>query len=265
VARDFCCFCDSIFTNISLKDARGDVEEQNQKEKYMRKFNAIRSVGQIIGVAAVAALFAASSASASVVWDLNPGNQEAGVGSNHYTFTSQGHEITARGYDNNGGQGTGAELFFKNEAMSGGAIETGLGLANSAHHELNAGSPDPLNFIQLDLRSILSMGATNGMIAVASLQDGEGFQLFGSDTQGVLGTAISGAFTGLGFDDQFVAIPNFGTYDFISIVAATGNVLPSQFSADFAPVPEVGALFPILALLGAIGATTLLRRRAAMA
>jgi hypothetical protein len=66
-------------------------------------------------------------------------------------------------------------------------------LAASPHNELNAGA---VNYIQLDLRSILSQGATNGMIAVASLQNGEGFELFGSNVQGELGASISVVFTG---------------------------------------------------------------------
>ena len=130
----------------------------------------------------------------------------------------------------------------------------------SPHNEINAGNPFP-NFIQLDLSSILSQGFTNGMIAVSSLQNGESFQLFGSNFQGVLGTSISGPFTGLAFDNQFVAIPSFGTFQFISVVAASGNVLPSQFMAT--PIPEMGTVLPIIALLVAVGSTSLLRRRRA--
>ncbi|MBA2743424.1 MAG: hypothetical protein H0U43_03800 [Chthoniobacterales bacterium] len=176
-------------------------------------------------------------------------------------FTSEGYQITARGYDNNAGLGVPAELFFKNEPPVDGALETGLGLAGSAHHELNPGSPDPLNFIQLDLRSILSQDFMNGMIAVTSLQKGEKFQIFGSDVQGVLGTAISGTYGGPSFNDKFVAIPDFGSYDFISIVAVSGNILPSRFEADIAAVPEMSALMPIVGLLTAVAATRILRRR----
>jgi hypothetical protein len=142
-------------------------------------------------------------------------------------------------------------------------VESGLGLANASQFELYRGTNGPADFIQLDLRMILSQHFTNGQIAVGSLQSGEGFQLFGSNSQGVLGTAIGGPFNGLTFDDQFVAIPSFGTYQFISVVASSGNSLPTRFEADITPVPEMSALMPIVGLLVAVGATHLLRRRSA--
>ena len=212
---------------------------------------------------------AASSANAAIIWDLNPNNQDGVALSPTRTFSSSGFQITARGYDDSdtNGTGTASNLYFKNRPLSGGATESGLGLATSPHNELNGSASGPLNFIQLDLRSILSQGFTNGQIAVGSLQNGESFQLFGSDAQGVLGAAITGTFGGLAFDDKFVAIPQFGFYDFISIVGAGAgsNVLPSRFSADVAPIPEVGALMPVLALLVAVGATNVWRRRRAAA
>lgn len=197
-----------------------------------------------------------------MVWDLNPNDQHAPIGSNTQVFTSSGSQITARGYENDGSApSTAAELFFKNRPPSDGATEVGLGLAASPHNELNVGLTGPSNYIQLDLRSILSQGFINGQIAVASLQEGESFQLFGSNTEGVLGAAISGTFAGLAFDDQFVAIPGFGSFQFVSVVAASGNVLPSRFAAEITPIPELSALFPILGLFAAVGSTHILRRR----
>jgi hypothetical protein len=137
-------------------------------------------------------------------------------------------------------------------------MEVGLGLVNSPHNEFNFGDPLP-NFLQLDLRSILALGFTDGMIKVASLQQGEGFQLFGSNQQGVLGTAIGTPFFGLTFDDQFVSIPAFGSFQFISIAGAApgSNVLPVAFSA----VPEMSTVLPIIGLLIAVISTNVLRRR----
>jgi hypothetical protein len=214
----------------------------------------------MLTVVGASCVLAASTASAVVVWNLNPNNLHGPIGSPSFTFTSEGAQITARGYTNVNGTYQPAELFFKNRPPDGGAMEIGLGLANSPHNEINAGTPPP-NFIQLDLRSILSQGFTNGMIAVSSLQNGESFQLFGSNMVGVLGTAISGPFAGLAFDNQFVAIPSFGTFQFVSVIAASGNVLPSRFLAT--PIPEMATLLPIIGLLVAVGSTTLLRRRRA--
>jgi hypothetical protein len=230
----------------------------------MKTLASTRRWAATLRAVGIAAVFAVSTAGAAVIWDLNPDRQHGPIGSNTQVFTSEGSQITARGYENNGGVGVASELFFKNRPPDGGAMEIGLGLANSPHNELNGSAGGPVNFIQLDLRSILSQGFTDGQIAVASLQQGESFQLFGSNFEGVLGTAISGPFTGLAFDDKFVAIPDFGSFEFISVTGfgSGSNVLPARFSA-ITPIPEMGTVLPIIALLVAVGSTSVLRRRRA--
>ncbi|MFN2509191.1 MAG: hypothetical protein ABR589_10515 [Chthoniobacterales bacterium] len=209
-----------------------------------------------------ASALAASSAGAAVVWDFNPSNQNAPTGSTSQVFTSGGFQITARGYDNDGSTpNTPHQLYYKNVTDIDGAIERGLGLVGTLNNELQTSGGTPTNYIQLDLSSILSQGFVNGQIKVGSLQAGESFQLFGSNVQGTLGTAISGVFTGLAFDNQFVSIPSFGTFQFISIGSVAGDMLPVAFAADIAPIPEVGALLPIVALLAAVAGTSFLRRR----
>jgi hypothetical protein len=211
---------------------------------------------------AAASLLAISSASAAVVWQFNPNSQNGAVGSPVLNLTSQGYQITVTGRDNDGNtQNAFHQLYRKSEPPNGGAQETGLGLVNTNANELNAGATAPINYLQPDLRSILSQGFTQGAVAVASLQNGEGFRLFGSNVAGQLGIALGGPFMGLAFDNQFVSIPNFGAFQFISIGAAAGNVLPVAFRAE--PIPELSALLPIVALLGAIAASTWLRRRRA--
>jgi hypothetical protein len=216
-------------------------------------------------LALLAALGLAASANAAIVWDLNPSDQNGPTGQNTITFNSGGYNLTARGYDNFGGTGTPTELAFKNETEINGAVESGLGVANASQFELYAGQSGPADFIQLDLRTLISQGFGNFQIAVGSVQAGEGFQLFGSNSQGVLGTALSGPYEGLAFDDKFVPITGLGTFQFVSVVASNGNVLPTRFSADITPVPEMSALMPIVGLLVAVGATSALRRRRAAA
>lgn len=221
-----------------------------------------RRIARLIGALGLASIVAASSAWATVVWELNPNNLNAPAGSTSVTFTSSGFQITASGYDNTGLAGTPHELYYKSIQPIGGAIERGLGLTNISDNELQvSGAAVPTNYIQLDLRSILSMGFINGQISVGSIQTGESFQLFGSNQQGVLGTQL-GVF-GSQFDDQFVAIPGFGIFQFVSIAAATGDVLPVAFRADITPVPEMSALLPITGLLVAIAGVEILRRRRA--
>ena len=101
------------------------------------------------------------------------------------------------------------------------------------------------------------------MIQVASLQAGEGYALFGSNSMGQLGTQLAGTYTGLGFDNQFVAIPDFGTYQFLSVAAVSGRILPVAFQASITPIPELSTFFPLVGLLVAVGSTQVLRRRRA--
>ena len=204
-----------------------------------------------------AALFtSAAAAHAAIVWDLNPNDLNAPVGSTSRTYTSSGFSITAYGFDNNAGIGTPHELFYKHEDIIGGAVEEGLGLTNTPHNELQPG----LHFIQFDFTAALAAGMMNGELSVGSIQAGESFSIFGSNTLGTLGSQVSGIF-GSTFDNQFVAIPGFGQFLYYSVVSMSDDVLPVAIRAELAPVPEMGALFPIAALLLLFCAVELRRRR----
>jgi hypothetical protein len=206
-------------------------------------------------VALVAALTAASSR-ATIVWDLNPNHQNAPVGSSSRTYTSSGFTITAYGFDNHAGIGSPHELFYKNQGPIGGAVEMGLGLVNTPSNELQAG----LHFIQFDFTAALAAGMFNGQISVGSIQPGEAFSIFGSNALGTLGTQVGGTF-GSSFDNQFVAIPNFGQFNFYSIMAAADDVLPVAIRADVPAIPEMNAIMPVAALLMLLLATNVWRRR----
>lgn len=216
--------------------------------------------GRAIGAAFLA--LSISPALATVVWQLNPNNLNQPAGTTTQSYTSGGYTITATGYDNNGGIGTPTQLFFKNVGPINGAFETGLGVNNTADQELQAGpsTANPFDFIQLNLSSIIRAGATNGMVSVTSVQSGEAFTIFGSNTAGTLGTQLGGTF-GSSSDNVFVSLPNFGQYNYYSIAAADGDVLVKAVSAEFPAIPEMNALLPIMALLGVIGASELVRRR----
>ncbi|HEX8678564.1 MAG TPA: hypothetical protein VF683_01280, partial [Chthoniobacterales bacterium] len=152
------------------------------------------------------------------------------------------------------------QLRYKNEPPFGGATERGLGLFDTASNELTLNPNGTVaEYIQLDLRSILSLGFSGGQVSVGSLQDGEGFRLFGSDILGALGTQLPGTWSGLTFDNNFVVVPNFGSFQFLTIAAASGRVLPVAFRA-FEPIPEMSALLPVIALLGVVFFTGVRRR-----
>jgi hypothetical protein len=210
----------------------------------------------------IGALTACSAWATVITWELNPTNSNVAVGATFKDFIQSGYTITARGYDNVPGADTAHELFFKSVPAIGGGSEHGLGLVGTLDNELQTSGGTPSNYIQLDLRSILTQGFTGGQLSVGSIQSGESFLLFGSNVQGQLGTQIGGTF-GSQFDDQFVDIPQFGNYQFVSVASGAFDVLPIAFRASITPVPEMSALFPIIGLLVAVSSTQILRRRRA--
>jgi hypothetical protein len=218
---------------------------------------------RVAAIGAAIFLTAISPAFAAVVWQLNPNNTNGPVNSTTQSYTVDGHTITATGYDNHNGIGTPTQLFFKSEQPINGGAEIGLGVANTSDHEVTAGSSasNPFDFIQFDLTSIIKAGAESGALSVASVQSGETFSIFGSNTAGTLGTQLGATF-GSSSDNTFVNLPNFGQYNFYSVAAASGDVLPVALSAAFpSEVPEMNALLPIAALLGAIAMFEVTRRR----
>jgi len=210
-------------------------------------------VGTLCALAFVTVIAAAQAA---VVWDLNPSDSNAPVGGSSHTYTSSGFSITAYGFDNHSGIGTAHDLFYKNVPEIGGATETGLGLVNTPNNELQVG----LHFIQFDFTSALAAGMFNGQLSVGSIQANESFTIFGSNALGTLGTQVSGIF-GSAFDNQFVSIPNFGQFNYYSVLAMSDDVLPVAVRADLRPVPEMNALLPIGVLLALLAATTAWRKR----
>jgi hypothetical protein len=196
------------------------------------------------------------SAQATIVWDLNPNQQNAPVGSSSHTYTNSGFSITAYGFDNHSGTGTAHDLFYKSIPDIGGATETGLGLTNTLSNELQTG----LHFIQFDFTAALAAGMFNGELSVGSIQQGESFAIFGSNALGTLGTQVSGIF-GSAFDDQFVSIAGFGQFNYYSVMAMSDDVLPVAVRADAPAVPEMNGLMPIAALVVLLAATDVWRKR----
>src|SRR5205085_10746686 len=160
----------------------------------------------------------------------------------------------------NSGIGSAHDLFFKNVSPIGGATESGLGLTNIGDNELQAG----LHFIQFDFTAALAAGMFNGQLSVASIQVGESFAIFGSNTLGTLGTQVSGLF-GSTFDNQFVSIPGFGQFNYYAVMAMSDDVVPAAVRADLPAIPEMNALIPIMVGLGLVIAMSFARKRREMA
>jgi|GEM_PF-732145 len=229
------------------------------RDQLMRTLKSNRLLKSALTVLCCSFAFAASSAWATLVtWNLNPSGSNASVGSASQSYTVSGFTITAYGYDNSGGIGSPHTLYFKNLGVS----ERGLGITGTTDNELQVnGAGVPLHFIQLDLSSILSQGFTNGQIEVGSIQSGEGWNLYGSNTLGTLGVKLNASVFGSSTDETFVNVPNFGTYKYISVVTATGDVLPVAFQATFTPIPEAASVIPVLCLITVATAIEIRRRR----
>jgi hypothetical protein len=206
-----------------------------------------------------------SARAALVTWNLNPNDLNQSLGAASQTFTSNSASITAYGFDHVAGPDTPHTLYYRDEGPGG---DHGLGLEGTAHNELQVNpNGSPAQYIQFDLTSILSQGFTGGKVKVSSVDapTNEVFDIYGSNTLGALGTKISIA-GGYGSADNniFVNIPNFGSYEFISIVAAIGDVLPWSLQASMPAVPEIGgatAAFALLAFFGLVIASHSIRAR----
>ncbi len=230
----------------------------------MNILHSNRLLRNSLRVLAVVVCLAGSSAwAAFTTWDLNPDNLNASVNSPSHPFTVDGHTITAYGYDNQNGVGNAHVLYFKSDPSE--LDERGLGLIGTPHNELQAGPNGPLHFIQLDLSSIIAAGFINGRISVGSVQPGELFQIYGSNQLGMLGTALFANPLGSDSDTEFVAIPDFGTYHYISIAALALDVLPVAFQAELVPIPEAASFVPVALLAIGIVLVEVRRRRRATA
>lgn len=123
------------------------------------------------------------------------------------TYNVAGVPITAYGFANDG---TPKALFGKNQ----GGTESGLGISgsNSANEITTA------NFVQLDLRNLITSNATGVCLLVNSVQSGEAYNVYGSNTLGSIGTLLGGNRT---LGNNFFAMPGFPTYRYISVRAAS--------------------------------------------
>ncbi len=201
-------------------------------------------------------MFAASSAWATVVtWNFNPNGMEGSTGSTSQTFTSVGYSITASGFIV-GSPCTPLGLYYKTT----GADLPGLGVVSTSDHQLQGNGLYPTTFIQLDVSSIIAQGFTDGKIQIGNVYGTETFVIYGSSSLGDPGQQIGGLY-GSSSSLQFISIDDFAEWNFISMGAVSGGVLPVAFQATMAPIPEMSSLFPIIGLVVAVSLTQLLRRR----
>ena len=157
------------------------------------------------------------------------------------TFKQGVISIFVTGYASPGVQ---ADLWAKNEGAIGGSPEQGIGLAGEVDHEI-AGS----QFVQINVAAANAAGLTQQTLSVDSVQAGESYNVWGSNTAGALGTLIGGGLTSPTF-----TFTNTG-FTFIGISSNAGDVALDD--AMFAPpvgvaTPE-GASTAAFLLMGLLG------------
>ncbi len=173
------------------------------------------------------------------------------------SYVGGGITITARGYSGlnaPGSAGTPVALFGK----IAGADETGLGIAAGADREILGNY-----FIQLDFSDLKNKVINPAaQMRIGSVQPGESYSIYGSNSKGVAGTLLIDNGT---LDDKFFAVPNLNRYSFYSVSAPKGNVLLDAVSVSGpsgpSPVPEPGTLMLFAGTaLTSIGFSRRLRR-----
>ena len=187
-----------------------------------------------------------SSQAATYTWNFDVPAGAVGSSSHTYQNTTNAYNLIAHGYKNNG---DGSELYGKSD----GAGETGLGLSSDGDHEI-----DNAHFIQLDVSDLKNHGLSNLTMLVGSVQSGEGFKIYGSNTAGSLGTLLVTG-DGSGGVVQSILVPSYSTYQYFSLTASSANVLlENGLTASSVPEP---AFFQLASLLGLGGLSAFRLRR----
>jgi hypothetical protein len=233
----------------------------------------MRNFRNMIVMAAVAlgSTFAMAAQAKTYSWVFATSGNSGNVGSAAHTYldTTSTVSLSAHGYStaksDTGGNvinnmwntGTVSDLNLYNKYTAGNSGETGLGLNGTLQSEIGT-----TNFIQFDVANLIAGKYTNLIFNISSIQKGEGYSVWGSNLAGTPGSLLK-TFTytnGASVSNSFVA-PLFGTYDYYSIGATSGNVLVQNgVSVDAPAVPEASTSAGFSGLL-VIGGLSMVRRR----
>ncbi len=165
------------------------------------------------------------------------------LGVTTWTFSDGSNSITLWGFT---GVGSGTtDLWYKND----GGDETGMGLANdTVDHEILGSS-----FLEFTTANVTT-------ITIGSVQSGESWALYGSNSIGTRGTTLlaSGTTDVIPPGLNIAAIDSGWTY--VSLFAPTGNILLDGANGPAPRVPEPGTTAMILTL-GFVGLFEVGRRK----
>lgn len=175
------------------------------------------------------ALLAAVPASATTYnWNFTSPTGTLGTSQ---VYTSNGVNITAYGYkftDSNCGKSghpacTATALYGKNA----GGDEVGIGIANDPKGDNEISNTD---FVQLKLTDLIATNPADIEMAIGSVQAGETWTIYGSNSQGIRGTALLSGSTDYpsNFDITKYVGTGAGQYQYISVSGPSGDVLVSH-------------------------------------
>ncbi|MGH9454460.1 MAG: PEP-CTERM sorting domain-containing protein [Terriglobia bacterium] len=185
-----------------------------------------KSIAAVVG----AMMFLATTGWASltpsqITWNFN---NPAGTLGTSQTYTVDGITLTAYGFSS---ANNNTDLFGKND----GGDEDGLGLNSFPDHEIGGSG-----FVQLNVSPLLGQ-FNGGFLTIGSVQKGETYDIWLSNTLGQLGTEIISNGT---LDETQFSVNLLKGSPYVGISAGnSGNVLLSSVSVDQTPEPASLALF----------------------
>jgi Tfp pilus assembly protein PilX len=171
----------------------------------------IYSIGTVQGVSRTIRV-ATKYVNNAVTWNITSATGDL-VGPQVFTGTGISTvSITARGYNatnapslNSWNTGTVSSVDLYGKVSPGDPTETGLGLSNNpSEYEINGNS-----FIQLDMKNVEAASLANVSLTIGSIQLGEGYSLWGSNSRGAPGTLLQSYTNLLGLSNVATfTIPN---------------------------------------------------------
>jgi hypothetical protein len=231
------------FQDIPFDMANGLIINSRLGGTFMKR-SGLQWVATVFGTLILLALVVSpSQAALTLTWNFSspPGN----VGPTHTYFdTSNTVSIPTSGFTTTNAapaSGTWAlagvastSLFGK--VTSGDASETGLGLFNlDPENEIVT-----MSLVQLDLANLIANGLTDPTIRIGSVQTGESFAVFGSNTSaanGATGTFRNGGVGGSVI--QSFSLANYPNDRYIWITATNVDVLLlDEFTSTVVPEPS---------------------------